>query len=212
MSLRHNNCRPRFVGLAARPRAATRHARHDRAGGARPLPFRPRARAVGTGSAGCAGLSRISGGMPHVLDRASQPPPRRDLRQSGGGEHRQRPPTQTNHKGAPYGAHAQHPSDDFSAPVSARPSRRPLRGGQVAGLDRRVRRAPLNASAPGGMPALVSPGGMGEATGSAPPTTSSTTSNRTCRRDIPIRGGSRSIIEPCHPPWSRRTTVIAPDT
>ena len=30
--------RPRFVGLAARPRAATRHAKHDRAGGLRALP------------------------------------------------------------------------------------------------------------------------------------------------------------------------------
>ena len=126
------NCRPRFVGLAARPRAATRHAKHGRAGGARPLPFRPRARAVGTGSAGCAGLSRLSrvchtSSTAHRNPASARPPTKRGRRtqakasnphKSQGGAVRRpcsRPLLLT-------------PTGNFSAPVSARPSRRPLSG------------------------------------------------------------------------------------
>jgi hypothetical protein len=72
VSLLHLTIRPRFVGLAARPRAATRHAKHSASW--RPLRSLSGdcgARAGGTGSAGYAGtVARTSNHFTSACSRA----------------------------------------------------------------------------------------------------------------------------------------------
>jgi len=65
--------RPRFVGLAARPRAATRSCQGMTSWRPALLALRLRCSAGGTGSAGCAGRSSCPlGGVVHVSRRSSQ--------------------------------------------------------------------------------------------------------------------------------------------